>query len=160
MTRESDPIDRGSSTGATGDPPPGPDVPRGIRWVRWLPALAGLAVAGWLVSLAGATLTRGGLRPCDRLDERLCRDLGPSDCDLWKTHLGRAGAASTQPYQVRGHRAGLFELALHVALRWDMKTADNPLCYDELDDDLYPRIFGAVREIVTKERGREAVAPK
>jgi hypothetical protein len=160
MGERLEPTDARSGPSASDGTKPGTRAPPGIRWLRWVPVVAGLAVVGWLVSVAGATVARGGLRPCDRLDERLCHDLGSSDCDLWKTHLGGTGAASTQPYQVRGHRAGLFELALHVVLPWNMKKADNPLCYDELGDDLYPTILGAVRDIVAKERAREALTPK
>jgi hypothetical protein len=160
MQRRREPTEPDSRPRETDSAPASQGNPWGIPWLRRLSVIAGLAVVGWLVSVAATTVARGGLRPCDRLDERLCRDLGPSDCDLWKKRLGGTGAASTQPYEVHGHRAGLFQLALHVVLPWNIKKADNPLCHDELGADLYPTILGAVREIVAKERAREDLAPK
>ena len=114
--------------------------------------LGGLAVVAWVAYALGALLVRGGLHPCDRLDARLCRDLGAADCAIWTTRLHRVGAASSEPHRFRGNRTALVDLALHRALGWDARRADNPLCYDELTDGIYPPILAAVRQSVTAAR--------
>ena len=115
----------------------------------------------WLGAALWGDLSRGGLHPCDRLDERLCQDLGPADCGFWKTRLGHGGAASTEPHHLRRNRTALLDVAQHKLLGWDMAKADNPLCYDELQDDLYPTILGVVRTVVAAHRAsdRAAAAP-
>lgn len=110
--------------------------------------VASLALAALLAVTVGADLARGGLRPCDRLDQRLCGDLGPEACAVWQVHLHRAGAASSQPHHWRRNRTVVLDVALHKVLGWDAPRADNPLCYDELEDSLYPTILGAVRAAV------------
>jgi hypothetical protein len=120
-------------------------------WRRRAAYLAALAVVAWMGAEVAGALARGGAHPCARLDERLCADLGATDCALWKTRLGRAGAASTQPYHARGGRAGLFELAVGKILGWDFRHADDPLCSRELDPEVYPRILEGVRAVVAAE---------
>jgi hypothetical protein len=116
------------------------------------------ALALVFITVSG-DLARGGLHPCDRLDQRLCADLGPAGCDIWKRHLSRTGAASSEPHHWRRNRAFALDLALHKLLRWDAAHADNPLCYDELEDTLYPTILAAVRASVAgKARALEAGA--
>jgi hypothetical protein len=99
------------------------------------------------VAIAG-DVKRGGLRPCNRLDARLCADLGPAACDVWKDRLHRLGAASVEPHEWRHNRTFLIDLALHKLLGWDAAHADNPLCYTELEDEVYPKILEAVRGAV------------
>src|SRR5205085_4500017 len=113
-----------------------------------------IAIAAVAGALVGPKLARGGLRPCDRLDERLCRDLGLADCELWKAHLGRVGSASVQPHPWRANRMIFADLALHKLLGWDASKSDNPLCYDELGGVLYPKILAAVRGAVAAEQRR------
>ncbi len=112
-------------------------------------------VAVGLVALAAAgDLKRGGLYPCDRLDARLCADLGPGACDVWMNRLHRVGAASVEPHEWRHNRTFLIDLALHKLLGWDAAHADNPLCYTELEDEVYPKILEAVRGAAKTAQGR------
>jgi hypothetical protein len=140
-----------SNTGSGGD------VRRARRIWLAVSSLGGAAVVLWIALALGGHLRRGGLRPCDRLDERLCADLGATDCAFWKTRLGRAGSGSSEPHELRRNRTALVDLALHKALGWSMATQDNPRCYDQLTDDLYPQTLGVVRTIVAK--GRSAQSP-
>ena len=129
-----------SDDGAASPPAPG----RRLRIVF----LAPIALAILVVLLIAGDLARGGLRPCERLDQRLCADLGAAGCDVWTRALGRRGAASSEPHHWRRNRTFVLDLALHKVLGWDAAHADNPLCYDELEDTLYPTILSSVRASV------------
>src|SRR5690606_26672058 len=102
------------------------------RWHRVgypsLALLAGVGVAGSVALTLGGALVRGGLRPCERLDERVCRDLGAEDCAVWKTELGRAGTGSTVPFRAGGGRHAPLRWALNAALPGD-RSSDKALCY-------------------------------
>ena len=51
----------------------------------------------------------------------------------------------------------MLDVAMHKVLGWDAAHADNPLCYDELDDTLYPAILNAVRtSVAAQTRALEA----
>jgi len=115
-------------------------------------------VAVWIGAALWGDLSRGGLHPCDRLDERLCQDLGTADCAFWKARLGHGGAASTEPHHLRRNKTAVLDVARHKLLGWDMARADNPLCYDELQDDLYPTILGVVRTLVAAHRASDRAA--
>ena len=91
---------------------------------------------------------RGGVRPCRNLDRRLCEDLGPRGCDVWMNQLGRAVAGSSQPHEWRRNKTVVVDVAVHKLLGWDAARQDNPLCYDQLDDAVYPQILGAIRQAV------------
>jgi hypothetical protein len=121
-----------------------------------------LGVAIWVAGTLSGDLRRGGLHPCDRLDQRLCQDLGAADCAFWTQRLGRGGAASTEPHHLRRNKTALLDVVQHKLLGWDMSKADNPLCYDELQDDLYPTILGVVRTLVAAHRAADhaAAAPR
>ena len=147
-------MDSGGGAGSVGTPGGGASPPRGTpawysvwRWgaFLWVGGLALLAA----VTLGGE-LVRGGVRPCDRLDQRLCRDLGPAACDVWTNRLHRAGAASTEPRHRRWNKAGraAADVALHTLLGWDASKADNPTCYQQLEDDIYPVVLAGIRRIV------------
>jgi hypothetical protein len=133
-----------------GQPPTGDDAP--AKWRRRpgavLAVLAPLAVLAVVLIAVSGDLARGGLRPCERLDQRLCADLGPGACDVWTRQLQRRGAASSEPHHWRRNRTFALDLALHKLLGWDAAHADNPLCYDELEDALYPAILSSVRASV------------
>jgi hypothetical protein len=118
--------------------------------------IAGVTI--WCGVALWADVSRGGLHPCDRLDESLCRDLGPADCAFWKARLGRRGAASTEPHHLRRNKTALLDVVQHKLLGWDMAKADNPLCYDELHNDLYPTILGTVRVQVAARRAADRAA--
>ena len=125
-----------------------------VAWRSWhrYAVFTFLAITVLVAVLVGPKLARGGIRPCDRLDERLCRDLGPADCEIWKTRLGRVGSASTQPHSWRANRMVFADIAIHKLLGWDATKSDNPLCYDELGDQLYPSILAAIRDAVAANR--------
>ena len=110
--------------------------------------LAPLGLLGLILVAVSGDLARGGLRPCDRLDRRLCADLGPAGCEVWTRRLQRRGAASSEPHHWRRNRTFALDLALHKLLGWDAARADNPLCYDELEESLYPVILSSVRASV------------
>jgi hypothetical protein len=110
--------------------------------------MAPIAALSLIFAMAAPDLVRGGLRPCERLDQRLCADLGTEGCAVWTQYLHRGGAASGEPHHWPRNRAFILDLAIHKLLGWDAAHADNPLCYDELDPALYPQILTAVRASV------------
>ena len=134
--------------------PPRSPGSTGRRWATWAAFLVAGAVLVWVGAGLAGHVARGGLRPCERLDDRLCADLGPEDCALWKTRLGRVGSGSVQPHRLRGNRGAIWDVAVHKLLGWDMSRSDNPLCYDQLADDMYPQLLGAVRGAASAAKGR------
>jgi hypothetical protein len=136
----SEPENGAPSPGGWRQPPP---------WKRALMlggVLAVMAVA-FQPGLLGQ-LWRGGLRPCRNLDERLCRDLGPQSCDVWKNQLGGSMAGSSQPHEWRRNKTAVVDVAVHKLLGWNASREDNPLCYDQLDDAVYPQILAGIRAAV------------
>ena len=117
------------------------------RWPRYA-LVCGLTIA----VMVGAVFAMGGLRPCERLDDRLCRDLGPDDCAIWKDQLGRVGSGSRQRHSWRGNRMVFVDLAIHKVLGWDAAHSDNPLCNRQMGEQLYPAVLSAVRDAVAGHR--------
>jgi hypothetical protein len=119
---------------------------------HWQAAAFGvwLLLLAWAAVLLVPPLARGGLKPCARLDARLCVDLGPEECAVWTGLLGRRGAASTMPHHARYARTARIEGALHGFLGWDDSRADNPRCYDELA--AYPHVLARIRAAVAEQR--------
>ncbi len=97
-----------------------------------------------------AQLWRAGLRPCRNLDQRLCADLGPQDCTVWKNDLHGAFTGSSQPHTWRGNKTVAVDVAVHKLLGWDASRQDNPLCFDQLSADVYPNILSAIRTAVAQ----------
>jgi hypothetical protein len=110
----------------------------GVLVVLMLVMQPGLIVQVW----------RGGLRPCRNLDRRICKDLGPRACDVWVNQLGRTISGSSQSHEWRRNKTVVVDVAVHKLLGWDAAHQDNPLCYDQLDDAIYPKILGAIRQAV------------
>jgi hypothetical protein len=118
-------------------------------WLRYALVSLLVVIIGGAV-LLGPPLAHGGFRPCQRLDAQLCADLGPGECEIWKTRLARVGSPSTQPHSWRGNRMIFVDIAVHKLLGWDASKSDNPLCADELGPQVYPTILAAVRGAVAK----------
>lgn len=121
----------------------------------WLGPLAGIGVVGYFGLWVGGALVHGGLRPCERLDERICRDLGTEDCAVWKAELGRAGAAGTLPFRAGGGRYAPLRWALNAMLPGD-SGVDKAACYRQLEDPLYSASLGAIRQMVAARKHARA----
>jgi hypothetical protein len=99
-----------------------------------------------------AQLWRAGLRPCRNLDERVCADLGATDCQVWKTKLHGGLTGSSQPHDWPRNKTAAVDVAIHKLLGWDAARQDNPLCFDQLDAGVYPTLLAAIRAAVAQAR--------
>ena len=74
---------------------------------------------------------RGGFYPCERLDQRICSDLGHERCQIWQADLHRveSGGASPAPYRPT---SAVSDRIFEGVLGWDPTRSDNPRCYRQL----------------------------
>lgn len=133
----------------------GPDTKRkGLSWKAGLILTA--ALYGFDVLLFFATDYRvGGFQPCDRLDDRICHDLGPARCSVWMYHLNRAESGSMKPERYRP-RFAAYDSLRDAVLGWDATRSNNPLCYQQLRD--YPPLLGNIAALVAQKTSRDALA--
>jgi hypothetical protein len=92
---------------------------------------AAILFAIWAAVFFAGDYRRGGFYPCDRLDERICRDLGPERCHVWEADLHRVESGSVSPAPYRPRSAVLDRIRGGV-LGWDATRSDNPRCYRQL----------------------------
>jgi Protein of unknown function (DUF1266) len=114
--------------------------------IRNLIALVAIVVLG----IVAGRVIGPRLHPCEGLDARLCGDLGPSACEIWKGPLKRAGSGSSMQHELRGRR-GLADVALHLLLGWDFERS-HEMCSMQADDAAYPATLQAIRTSVAAAR--------
>jgi hypothetical protein len=137
-----------------------PDLAKQVR--QWLKKAVSICLVLGVLALAyrpglAVQYWRGGLRPCDNLEKRLCADLGPTSCDVWKNGLDGAYAGSGQPRRNYGGRWENTDKAIDKAidwlLGWDGARQDNPLCYEQLEDARYAEVLSTIRGAVQSRLG-------
>jgi hypothetical protein len=109
-----------------------------------------LLVAAVVVVIVAGRIVGPRLHPCDRLDARLCADLGPEACEVWRGPLNKTASGSSMAHEVRGRRA-LADLALHLWLGWDFQR-DHDICSAQNDDSVYPATLQGIRASVSATR--------
>ena len=97
----------------------------------------------WSCALALAA-GLGGCRPCDDLDERICSDLGPQDCQVWTEKLNKVGSASTSPTRF-GRRTWI---------RAVFMGPNGQACSTQLD--MYDETLAAIRTAVQGQKTADA----
>jgi hypothetical protein len=93
-------------------------------------ALAILFAIEAIVFFAG-DYRRGGFYPCERLDERICTDLGHERCYVWEGDLHRVESGSVTPAPYRSTSI-VFDRIREGVLGWNATRSDNVLCYRQL----------------------------
>jgi hypothetical protein len=109
-----------------------------------------LLVAAIVIAIVAGRMFGPRFHPCDRLEARLCADLGPEQCGVWKGPLRKAGTGSAMPHEVRG-RGGLADLGMHLLLGWDRERS-HETCSAQLDDAVYAPTLEGVRASVVATR--------
>jgi hypothetical protein len=130
---------------------------KGFSWKAGLLLVA--AVFGFDLLLFFVTDYRvGGFHPCDRLDDRLCHDLGPAGCSVWMYRLNRAESGSMKPAQQHYSRrqSVVLDSLRDSVLGWDPTRSDNPLCYRQLRN--YQPLLGNIAALVAQTTWRDALA--
>jgi hypothetical protein len=90
------------------------------------------------------------LHPCDKLEARLCADLGPEECQTWRGPLRKVASGSAVPHEARG-RGALADRGLHLLLGWDRQRS-HETCSAQNDAAVYPATLEAVRASVAANR--------
>jgi len=109
-----------------------------------------LLVGAVVVAIVAGRMIGPRFHPCDRLDARLCADLGPDACETWRGPLRKVASGSTMPHEARGRRA-LADLGMHLLLGWD-RGRSHETCSAQNDDAVYPATLEAVRASVAANR--------
>jgi hypothetical protein len=109
-----------------------------------------LLVAAVVIAIVAGRLVGPRFHPCDRLEARVCADLGPDMCAVWKGPLAKVGTGSAMAHESRGRR-GLADLGMHLLLGWD-RERDHETCSAQLDDTVYPATLQGVRATVVASR--------
>ena len=109
-----------------------------------------LLVAAIVLAIVAGRLFGPRFHPCDRLETRLCADLGAELCEVWKGPLRKVGSGSAMPHEARG-RGGLADLGMHLLLGWD-RARSHETCSAQLDDTVYPATLEGVRASVVATR--------
>jgi hypothetical protein len=103
-------------------------------------------LAAVVIPIVGARIVGPHFHPCERLDARLCADLGPEACAVWKGKLGNVGSGSAMPHEaVVG--GPLVHRATHLFLGWDNERS-HETCVKQGSDAVYPAILEGVRATV------------
>jgi hypothetical protein len=108
-----------------------------------------LLVAAVVIAIVAGRVVGPRFHPCDRLDARLCADLGPAACEAWKGN-GKLLSGSSMRHETRGRRA-LADLGMHLLLGWDRERS-HETCSMQVDDAVYPKILEGVRTTVAARR--------
>jgi hypothetical protein len=100
---------------------------------------------------------RGGFQPCDRLDERICRDLGHERCHIWEADLHRVESGSVSPAPYRSTSA-VFDRIREVVLGWHPTRSDNLRCYRQLKNG-YPGLLKTINVEIDRHLASQSPPP-
>jgi len=109
-----------------------------------------LLVAAVVVAIVAGRVVGPRFHPCDRLDDRLCADLGPDSCELWKGRFNKAVSGSSMRHESHGRRL-LVDRAMHLLLGWDSERS-HETCSAQASDAVYPGTLDAVRATIAVAR--------
>ena len=85
-----------------------------------------------------------GCRPCEELDERICTDLGATECQIWRGDLAKAGSASTSPVRYSGKYRWLSNLLM---------GPNGRACGTQLQQ--YPQVLAGIRQAVEAQKAAD-----